>query len=385
MPAIDASGLSAQAQTALSSAGLSTDQLQAAVTNLTGIDSTAQNAILSAASGVVSSGASVNSVANLVAAGFAATGVGAPVAAAITLGLPLVEGLANLLGASPSYAWMIGGWGVHKGTSAPYGPTDPRWLTFGGFFQSMLKGQLFGYSSPFNTLALGNLDNFIPGMTQIVHEENEPKPKTPQDTFRSIYNAAWEKNAEFIFNGHQWVPPYTLLLVISRAWNATHSGSKKTTIGPSGGKYINNLLGGQYDGQDHPPITLNIGPSTKVAAPPAAVVKHVLALTLPHLAKAVQKTTGAPPAAVTVAVKKVLKLHLAATPAAKAAAAAPLAAVQAPAAQALVGAVHKAIVRAPAFWVAYYAQIAQTTPLPASHPFAATIAQDLARAVPLAT
>jgi len=50
--------------------------------------------------------------------------------------------------------------------------------------------------------------------------------------------------------------------------------------------------------------------------------------------------------------------------------------VTAPAAQTLIGAAHAAVVRSPEFWIAYYAGQAQSSPLPANHPFASTIARD---------
>jgi hypothetical protein len=109
-------------------------------------------------------------------------------------------------------------------------------------------------------------------------------------------------------------------------------------------------------------------------APPAPKIVHVLALTLRGLSGQVAAKTAAPPAVATVALKKVLTLHMHPTPAAAAAVN-----VSSPAAKAVLGAANKAIISAPAFWVAYYARKAQQSPLPRTHPYAVIIARDLAR------
>jgi hypothetical protein len=108
--------------------------------------------------------------------------------------------------------------------------------------------------------------------------------------------------------------------------------------------------------------------------PPAPQVVHVLALTLHGLSSQVAAKAAAPPAVATVALKKVLTLHMHPTPAAAAAVT-----VSSPAAKAVLGAANHAIITAPAFWVAYYARKAQQTPLPKTHPYALIIARDLAR------
>lgn len=272
---LSAVGLPTSAAQALAAANLSPENLQNAITSLTGIDATAQTSILNAAEGVASGGASANSIANLVAAGFAATGVGAPVAAAITLGLPMVEGLAQLLGGSKTFAWKIGEFEVPAGTKRPYGPRgakDPRWLTFDAFMSELLtKLTVWGAFTPF----LFNLDAYVPGMTQISNESVQGA-ETPVDAFRLVYDKAWEMNAEFLLNGQQWVDPYTLLTTLAKAWNATHEDSSTMVMGPTGGTYINNLLNGDYDGQDHPPLTLNTGPEIVAPdAPPAPPPKVI--------------------------------------------------------------------------------------------------------------
>ncbi len=114
--------------------------------------------------------------------------------------------------------------------------------------------------------------------------------------------------------------------------------------------------------------------SVPPAPAPAPHVVKVLALTLRGLSNQVAAKPVAPPAAATVALKKVLTLHMHPTAAAAAAVK-----VKSPAAQTLLGAANKAIISAPAFWVAYYARKAQQSPLPHTHPYAVIIARDLAR------
>lgn len=110
-------------------------------------------------------------------------------------------------------------------------------------------------------------------------------------------------------------------------------------------------------------------------APPVPAVKKVV-LALPNLAATLARQTGAPPAAATAAVRKVVTLHLA-HPVASSAAQADLASLTSPAAQDLAGAAHAMLVQSPDFWVAYYANQAEVTPLPVGHPWAGIIARDL--------
>lgn len=111
-------------------------------------------------------------------------------------------------------------------------------------------------------------------------------------------------------------------------------------------------------------------------------VAHVVGPAIQHIAAAVQAKTGAPPAAVKVALSKVLTLHL--TPPgsdAQQQAVADIVSFATPGAQAVAGAANAAAMASPAFWVAYYTNVAETKPLPAAHPWAGIIAQALLQAL----
>jgi hypothetical protein len=110
-------------------------------------------------------------------------------------------------------------------------------------------------------------------------------------------------------------------------------------------------------------------------APPApAAAKIAIKPLVAHIAHA----TGAPPAAAHIALTKVLTLHLSPPGSAQQVAAQDdLASLASPDAQTLAGAAHAALVQDAGFWVNFYAMQAQTNPLPASHPWAGIIAQDL--------
>ena len=294
-------GVSSSVTAALEGAGITGDTLQTAITSLTGLDSSAQSAVIGVAGQLMNpKGITIDSVAPLIAAGFAATGVGAPIAAAITLGLPMMEGLANALNPAPKYQWIFrpANYGVPDphfvagaplGTKTPYGPTDPKWRTFDESVPHLAN--LIAAMTKMGQKT--SLEAVLPGLSAQWAEATE----TPHDTrglppaanaFRLIYNAAWRKNYEYILNGHGWADPYTLLTTVANAWNATHAGTSTYTFTSSGSSYIDYLIAGNYDGDDHPPVTINMGVATAPRPPPvplptpgqvrAAVHAHALTL-----------------------------------------------------------------------------------------------------------
>lgn len=310
-------GLSSNVTAALQGAGITGDTLQAAITSLTGLDSSAQSAVLGVGAQLMNpKGISINSVAPLIAAGFAATGVGAPIAAAITLGLPMMEGLANALNPAPKYQWIFRpanygtvdpkvSAGALLGTKTPYGPTDPKWRTFEEALPKLATmTQLMTQDG-----ADVSLESICPGLGAQWAEAHETLHDTrglppAANAFRLTYNAAWRKNYEYVINGHNWVDPYTLLTTLANAWNATHLPTSTYTFTGSGSTYINYLINANYDGDDHPPVAINTGASTAPKPPPVppptpAQVQqavHVHALTLhPQTHQAMQST--APPIA----------------------------------------------------------------------------------------
>ena len=258
--------------------GLTQGDVQNAISGYTGLSVASQNSLLAAASGVVSGGINVDTLTPLIAVGFASVGL-APIAAALTVGLPLVEAIASTLSSSPHCDWNIGAMCITQPLGPPYGPTDPRWRTF---------EQWYGEATVLaNALPGTSIEDYIKGLESIRLPRDWPTPSTPQDVFLAVYRAVWRLNAEFLINGHNWVDPYQLLTSMQTVWNSTHEATSTYTFSNSDTNYIGYLLKGIYgEAQyyslgDHPAVTINTGAA--IPPPPQAVQVKALTLRLPQL------------------------------------------------------------------------------------------------------
>lgn len=306
-----------------------------------GIDpSTAEGAAGAALALAQGGSVSFADVAPLIGLGLAATGVGAPVAGLVTGLLAGAQALAGLLsGGSPQADWYVGTVGFSG--PKPYGPGDPKWVTF----EEWLK-QVGGGGS---LLATGA----FPWLPTILRDEAN-LGTDPASQFQRAYFAAWKRNAEMRLNGYTASPPFTLLATMAAAWNKQHApgaGFDFTTNGagtwsqisavvgprdqqtgeyispgivptvPAKGWYIGALLAGAVDGQDKPPIHLNTGAAMSNSMPypadegggslagikpitfkvntPKGVVLQPLKVKLPSAFGPVRGMSGQPQAAVT--------------------------------------------------------------------------------------
>lgn len=274
-------------QSALSSAGFSSDQVQQGITAYTGIDQNTQDAILGIATHGLQTAAQL---APIIAAGLLATGVGAPVAAVVAGLLPVVDDLLGLFAAKPPHCnFMVGPECV---TSAqPYGPLDPRWIPFAVWLNAAYAvDQLSGGEG--SALGLNTVERTFPLFWQVMHPELATLGTSTLDQFKRAYYVAWKANEEFYINGYKAADPYALLTSVVKAWNATHLAAPTQTFAPGGsdGSYITRLLNGDVDQRRRAPVTVNLG-----GVPPVKIA-HVLTLHFPQPAAVSAKApvTAAP-------------------------------------------------------------------------------------------
>ena len=254
----------------LTDAGLpnvSQSQVQNAVAGYTGLSVQSQNALLQAAKGVESGGVNLGTLTPLLAAGFAAVGL-APLAAALAVGLPVAESIAQILDPAPHCDWTVGAMCITQPLGRPYGPTDvARWVTFEQWYAEALA------VAP--TAPGGSIESFIAGLNSIKLPSDWPTPTTPQDIFLAVYRAAWRQNAEFLINGYNWLDPYLLLTTLASIWNSTHAATSTYTFTNADTNYIGYLIKGVYGTSeyyaqnDEPPVTINVG--AELAPPPSTV------------------------------------------------------------------------------------------------------------------
>ena len=271
-----------QINAALQQAGLPPNEVQAAVQAYSGLDANSTAAVL----GILDGGPiNLETLAPLIGAGLAATGVGLPVVAAVTALLPVLDGIIGMFAGSDQpqvCTWTVGptpGSAVCFNRIQPFGPTDPSWETFDQFAGGTIdqdavtnyRNMTFGATvsnSRGQQIRVGDLGNAFPGFMTGIGCWLAAHPNAPAgvDGFRFAYYKAWMANAEFAINGYQSADPYALLTACANAWNRGHSAHSTATFTPvtSGGApcddYIGLLLAGAVDQRDHPPVTINTGP-----------------------------------------------------------------------------------------------------------------------------
>ena len=315
----DASSAINEINSALQQAGLPPDQVQSAITAYTGLDAASTSCIL----GILDGGpVTLTSLAPLIGAGLLATGVGAPIAAAVTALLPVLDGIIGMFSPPQEHCtWKVGYYCFNR--VQPYGPTDPLWETWGQFqggrpddiaihnwatwngsvlgttancpacwipvyqpFGSHPSSVLNRYGQVVHTDALGALPGFMEVMACELNTLDAPGAVlTPEQSFRRAYYHAWQAANEFAINGYKSPDYYALLKACADAWNRAHAPTATYTFQPISGPipsvdqatstftcdpkktYIGLLLSGvvnssadQTTPRDHPPVTINIGP-----------------------------------------------------------------------------------------------------------------------------
>jgi hypothetical protein len=217
----------------------------------------------------------------LIAAGLVATGVGAPVAAAVAAALPLIDVIAGMFAPKPDHCdWYIGALCVSD--ARPYGPEDPTWTSFASFVHDVapVKTALGTGGPPMLEAAfpfyLSTIACELDAMNMQMGPVSVPNPVVmadPVKQFLKAYYLAWQANAEYVINGYKAANPYDLLKAAVAAWNNGHQSSSTYTFVPKNAPssrsgdcqpadvtYVSLLLAGGIDGQRYAPITLNTGP-----------------------------------------------------------------------------------------------------------------------------
>lgn len=263
-----------QINSALQAAGLPPNQVQSAVQAYTGLDEASTNAII----GIVDGGPiSLTTMAPLIGAGLLATGVGAPIAAAVTALLPVLDGIIGMFsGPQEKCTWKVGYFCFNR--TQPYGPTDPLWETWeqfrGGVVDmtaiqswatwngSVLRptancalcwvspaeaGSITAVGQPFGTHpasvlngagqvvhtdALGALPGYMTVMACELTRLETGASLSLVDGFRRTYYRAWQVANEYAINGYKSPDYYALLKACADAWNRAHSASTTYTFQP---------------------------------------------------------------------------------------------------------------------------------------------------------
>jgi len=269
----------AEIASSLQNAGLTQSNIQSAIQSYAGIPVDAQNAVLGLVSGPVPT--SFSAFAPLLAAGLLASGVGAPVAAAVAAALPIIDAIDGIFQPKPqSCDWMVGNTCIHG--SRPYGPSDPQWVTWDQYvagtsldpnepdLQTRSRNGVLDAAFPFYRTTIG---------CELASIGNQPT--APVKQFFRAYYLAWQKNKEYEINGYQSANDYALLKAVRDAWNGTHAATSAIPIAgmtpptlqggpfclydattqsnPPGIRYVNLLLAGDIDGQRYTPIAINVG------------------------------------------------------------------------------------------------------------------------------
>jgi hypothetical protein len=260
---VDYSDVTGVAQTLLG-VGLSPADAAKAVAAFQSIPASAANAVLSMAQTPggqpLSTDQSFGMAASVVAAGLAATGVGAPAAALVAAAFPIVEGIGKALGLfdqpPPNCAWhgiladeaQHGEQGVcvAPGTYRPYGPADPTWVRLASWLAS---GGMIETLAPYSG-----------GLVLTYGPDVFPNPQWDHrlDGIWKAYKAVWMLNAERALNGHKTIDNYPLLQTIVNAWNGSHPGPS-VTVNPNDPNPFGAILGGRIDGNRYPPLNINVG------------------------------------------------------------------------------------------------------------------------------
>lgn len=273
-----------------SALGSSSPELKRAFDAYDNIDKQAAGVVVDVATGKTPSFAAIGSI---VAAGLAATGVGAPVAAVVAAAIPIISAVASALGmfgGDEHCAWKVGG--VCFNGKRPYGPADPQWTTLDAF--AAIKPVKGGFGG---TTIEPPLKSAFPFYDQIMADYSRASPvalvgglasggtsvtpaPSPKDVFLRAYGEAWRSNAERAINGHNSLSEADLFKQVVNAWETarpTH-GSLDFTIDGSGDSFVDKIVRGDVDGQNRPPLTLSGGPIFDPRLPGSASVRRGSAL-----------------------------------------------------------------------------------------------------------
>lgn len=248
----------------LDSYGLLPEDVKSAVAGFQGIPEDSANAVLHIAqTGKVD----IATVTPLIAAGLAATGVGAPAAAVVSIALPLVQSLGDALGLfqhSPEpkydYYWVATSHpDQYMGFNGkiPYGPTDPTWKKWPDFVAKNLQGHNVVVPIPYYEYIRSDLK----AISDYPKGKFASFPKEAVD-FIKAYLGAWAANAERGINGHKWADEGALLQAVTTAWQRSHAADKHYTFqlgDSSSNNFISYILGGNIDKNRRPPLTINVG------------------------------------------------------------------------------------------------------------------------------
>ena len=284
-PATDAAAQAANValiQNQLSGA-LTPAQLATTVSTYTGLSMVQSQSVLgvaaSLAAGQVPTWATM---APLVAGGLALLNVAAPVVALVAAAIPILGALVSLItGTDPKCTWNVGG--VCFTGNVPWGPSDPKWVTWQQFVSIGAEGlapQIAGTLFPGTTPPQGGIAWFafpdyastigceLPIIDATIAALQTPSATlgavpssgilgvgaqgaqgghvesggmttaVPTDVlntwlFLRTYYTVWIANAEQAINGHPYAHDADLLVQTVTAWNATHTPNYQYTFQPA--------------------------------------------------------------------------------------------------------------------------------------------------------
>jgi hypothetical protein len=270
----------------LQSAGFSPDQVASGILGYTGITDEQFSLGVSAAQKLLSGDDPIDAASPLISAGLAASGVGAPVLAAVSVGLPMVESLIKDFVIKDDCS---DGYSIGSGYKGPFGSGvspicvhNPRpqaigdlyWKNLDKFIEAWrmsptILGQGFHWSD-----AMGSDPAHLLLYRQIHDIELPRLTNSLEDQFYKLFDLAWKSNAERFINGHPSIDVATLFNQVVRAWNAGHPNTgTPLVIQPSDGfitserdpqirttdPVVRILLAGHIDNQYRGPLKLNAG------------------------------------------------------------------------------------------------------------------------------
>lgn len=213
---------SASITASLSGLGLSSDDINSAISGYTGLAGNATDALMNIADKGISDAASLSP---LVAVGLSAIGVGPAGVAAVSVALPVLDLISSLFSSpAPHCNWTVGR-GCFQTAVRPYGPTDPNWVTFDSLVNSDFQLAMQAFPWSWQVLSEVGAKGFSDGDVPI-----DPSDRDAIEQFIYAYDVAWKANAEYWINGYTGLSETQLLDIVRDAWNAAHSNSSTFTF-----------------------------------------------------------------------------------------------------------------------------------------------------------